>query len=222
MSLAKTYRIETERLVIRCYEPGDALPLQNAVNASLEHLRPWMPWAREEPKGLESKVALIRLFRGQFDLGQDYVFGIFLKGAAAGPTAGPSTAALPGPSAATELIGSTGLHTRLGKDAREIGYWIHARHIGRGYATEVVSALMKVGFGIEGLNRIEIHCSPANLRSQRVPEKLGYRLEGTLRQGPAQEVMIWSMGRKEYEEETTIKDGQVKAFDILGREIGVG
>ena len=210
MSLAKTYRIDTERLVIRCYEPADALMLQLAINASLEHLRPWMPWAREEPKGLESKVALIRLFRGQFDLGQDYVFGIFLKGTTA---AGPSTA--------TELIGSTGLHTRLGKDAREIGYWISARHIGQGYATEAVSALMKVGFGIEGLNRIEIHCSPANLRSQRVPEKLGYRMEGMLKQGAAQDVMIWAMGRKEYEQgATAIKDGRVKAFDILGREIG--
>ena len=229
MSLAKTYRIETERLVIRCYEPGDALMLQHAINASLEHLRPWMPWAREEPKGLESKVALIRLFRGQFDLGQDYVFGIFLKGASAVPPIGPSTvtagvpaaAFMTGPSTATELIGSTGLHTRLGKDAREIGYWINARHIGQGYATEAVSALMKVGFEIEGLNRIEIHCAPANLRSQRVPEKLGYRLEATLKKEAAQEVMIWTMTRKDYEGAATarVSEAKVRVFDIAGREI---
>jgi RimJ/RimL family protein N-acetyltransferase len=217
MSLAKTYRIETERLVIRCYEPGDALMLQHAINASLEHLRPWMPWAREEPKGLESKVALIRLFRGQFDLGQDYVFGIFLKGASGVPGAASMTRA----SEPTELIGSTGLHTRLGKDAREIGYWINARHIGQGYATEAVSALMKVGFEIEGLNRIEIHCAPANLRSQRVPEKLGYRLEATLKKEAAQEVMIWTMTRKDYEGAATarVNEAKVRAFDIAGREI---
>jgi RimJ/RimL family protein N-acetyltransferase len=218
MSLAKTYRIETERLVIRCYEPGDARSLQDAVNASLDHLRPWMPWAREEPKGLGAKVELIRLFRGQFDLGQDYVFGIFLKG----PVAAGSSAASPtGPSTATEVIGSTGLHTRLGKDAREIGYWISARYIGHGYATEVVSALMKVGFEIEGLNRIEIHCAPANLLSQRVPEKLGYRLEATLKKEAAQEVMIWTMTRKEYVDDAAARVGEakVKAFDIGGKEI---
>jgi len=180
-----------------------------------------MPWAREEPKGLEAKMELIRMFRGQFDLGQDYVFGIFLKGASAVTAGAPTAASSTGPSTAIELIGSTGLHTRLGKDAREIGYWISARYIGNGYATEAVSALMKIGFEIEGLKRIEIHCAPANLRSQRVPEKLDFRLEATLKKEAAQKVMIWMMTRKEYLHDTAVvlKEGKVRAFDIGGREI---
>jgi hypothetical protein len=36
------YRIETERLVVRCWEPRDAPLLKEAVDASLDHLRPWM------------------------------------------------------------------------------------------------------------------------------------------------------------------------------------
>jgi RimJ/RimL family protein N-acetyltransferase len=47
------YRIETERLVIRCYDPEDAPLLKEAVDASIDHLLPWMPWARNEPQTLD-------------------------------------------------------------------------------------------------------------------------------------------------------------------------
>ena len=68
---AKTYRIETDRLVIRCYQPTDAVLLKQAIDESLDHLRPWMPWAMEEPETVEEKVARLRRVRGQFDLGND-------------------------------------------------------------------------------------------------------------------------------------------------------
>ena len=71
------YRIETERLVIRCYEPEDAPLLKAAVDSSIEHLLPWMPWARFEPQSLDEKVELCRMFRGQFDLDENYVYAIF-------------------------------------------------------------------------------------------------------------------------------------------------
>ena len=50
------YRIETERLVLRCWDPRDAPLLKDAIDSSLDHLRPWMPWAREEPKPLEETL----------------------------------------------------------------------------------------------------------------------------------------------------------------------
>ncbi|HEY4337782.1 MAG TPA: GNAT family protein, partial [Puia sp.] len=96
MELARTYRIETERLVIRCYQPADAYLMHTAITGSLEHLRPWIPWARQEPRELDWMVSFVRTFRGQFDLGQDAVYGIFDKGE-------------------TEQIGGTGLHNRIGK-----------------------------------------------------------------------------------------------------------
>jgi RimJ/RimL family protein N-acetyltransferase len=63
------YRIETERLVVRCYDPEDAALLKEAVDSSIEHLRPWMPWARLEPQTLDEKVELLRGFRSRFDRG---------------------------------------------------------------------------------------------------------------------------------------------------------
>ena len=189
---------------MRCYEPNDAQMLSDAITASLDHLRPWMPWVKDEPMSLGERVMLLRRFRGQFDLGQDYVFGIFNT-------------------SETELLGSTGLHTRAGETSREIGYWIHVNHLGKGVATEAVSALTKVGFEIEDLAHITIHCSVANLRSQRIPEKLGYKLQ----QAPQKTAndrnlptgkMIWKMSKTEYKL-SRLRSVYLKAFDILGKEI---
>lgn len=203
--LAKTYRIETRRLIIRCYQPKDAKPLKKAVDQSIDHLMPWMPWAKHEPETLQKKIAQIRKWRGQFDLGEDYTFGIFDK-------------------EERTLVGSTGLHTRLGKGAREIGYWIHVDYLRSGYATEAVTALTKVGFEIERLDRIEIHCSPDNTRSLAIPEKLGYLYEGTRENveidayGNTGKAMIWTLFKEEYEESPS-KSAKIKAFTIAGEPI---
>ncbi len=53
------YKIETERLIIRCYEPKDAQKLKLAIDESIEHLSPWMPWAKNEPETIEQKVKSI-------------------------------------------------------------------------------------------------------------------------------------------------------------------
>lgn len=206
-SSIKTYRIETERLIIRCYQPSDAHLLWQSVNESIEHLRPWMPWINNEPEDVQAKLERIRKMRANFDSDTDYTFGIFDK---------------------TEqtLIGSTGLHTRVGKDAREIGYWINVNEINKGYATEAVCALTKIGFEIEHLARIEIHCDSRNTNSFSIPKKLGYQLEATLKgrfrdnNDIPRDKMIWTLFSENYCH-TNIKSTLLKAFDILGQEIKI-
>lgn len=205
MELARTYRIETERLVIRCYQPADAHMMHAAITGSIAHLRPWVPWARQEPKELDWMVGFIRMFRGQFDLGQDAVYGIFDK-------------------TESEQIGGTGLHNRIGKDAREIGYWINVKHANRGYATEAVRALVRVAFEVEQLSRLEIRCDPDNVFSRRIPLRLGFRHEMTLRSnstdgdGRLVDLMVWALNRTEYE---TSEEGDIalRAYDFLGQPI---
>jgi RimJ/RimL family protein N-acetyltransferase len=121
-----------------------------------------MPWADGEPQELEQKAALLRQFRGRFDLGQDFVYGIFSADE-------------------SEVLGGTGLHTRVGEGAFEIGYWVRASRVGRGIATTVAAALTKVGIEFGDADRIEIHVDPANQLSCRIPRRLGYREEGVLR-----------------------------------------
>ena len=66
--LATAYRIETERLVIRCYQPQDAALLKAAIDESLDHLRPWMPWAVHEPESVKAKLGRMRKYRGSLTL----------------------------------------------------------------------------------------------------------------------------------------------------------
>ena len=54
------YRIQTPRLVIRCWDPKDAPLLKQAVDDNIDHLLPWMSWARQEPEPLQAKVERLR------------------------------------------------------------------------------------------------------------------------------------------------------------------
>lgn len=155
------YRIHTERLVVRCWEPRDAPLLKEALDSSLEHLKPWMPWAHDEPQPLEEKVRLLRRFRGEFDLGRNFVYGLLDTDEAT-------------------VVGGAGLHPRIGEGGLEIGYWIRADRVRRGLATEAAAALTRVAFDVCGADRVEIRVDPANAASLGVPRRLGFREEATL------------------------------------------
>src|SRR4051794_9877759 len=64
------YRIETERLVLRCWDPADSDALDEAVAESLDELRPWMPWAADPT--VEPTHEVLRRFRAAFDLGEEH------------------------------------------------------------------------------------------------------------------------------------------------------
>lgn len=120
------------------------------------------------------------------------------------------------------MIGSTGLHTRLGPNAREIGYWIASKYINHGFATESTWALTKVGFEIEQLEKIEIHCSVDNFRSQNIPKKIGYKDVPIVKNDTSPNLndakMIWTMSKEDYLQ-TEIKHFSIKAYDSLGKRL---
>ena len=177
------YRIVTQRLVLRCWEPRDAALLKDAVDTSIDHLLPWMPWAAHEPQSLEEKVDLLRLFRGNFDLGTDFVYGIFDLDE-------------------SQAVGGTGLHTRIAPEAYEIGYWIRASRAGEGLGTEATAALTRAAFELTDVERIEIRCDPANDRSRAIPRKLGYTEEAILRRRlhypEPRDVVVYSLFREDF------------------------
>ena len=81
------------------------------------------------------------------------------------------------------LIGSIGF-AALSWPAKscEIGYWIDKDHEGKGIVTRACRALIDYVFNELKFNRVEIRCSTENKRSSSVPERLGFTLEGVLRQ----------------------------------------
>ncbi len=198
------YRIETERLVIRCYEPRDAPLMKDAIDSSLEHLRPWMPWAENEPQTLEEKVDLIKTFRSAFDAGENFVMGIFSADE-------------------TELIGGSGVHPRNEPGGLEIGYFVRASRARQGYITESTAALTRVGFEVCGADRMEIRIDPENEASIGVPRKLGYIEEATLRRrlpgkagGPLRDVTLFAMFREDFD--PSIASG-IRAYDATGARV---
>lgn len=201
------YRIETDRLVIRCYNPADAPLLKDAVDSSIEHLLPWMPWARYEPQALAEKVDLLRDFRGRFDRDEDWIYGVFSRDE-------------------SRQLGGSGLHPRGGPDSLEIGYFIRADSIGRGYATELTAVLTRVGLEFCGVARVDVQIEPDNERSLAIPRKLGFTLEGRLRRRlepreegqPRADSMLFTMLREELAASPCLGYDYV-AYDAVGNRV---
>jgi RimJ/RimL family protein N-acetyltransferase len=196
------YRVETERLVVRCWDPRDASKLDEAAQESMEELRPWMQWAAEptvEPTG-----EVLRRFRGGFDLGHDFLYGLF----------SPDE---------TEVLGGSGLHTRS-EGGLEIGYWIRSSRAGEGLATETAAALTRVGIERCGVARMDIQVEPGNEASLRVARKLGYRELGLLpgqltplrRGGPRRDAVLFALLRDELAD-SPCAAVEYEAFDAAGR-----
>ena len=189
--------VETDRLLIRCWEPDDVDALAASVTRSLEHLRPWMPWIALEPLERSARLDLIDEWESAFRSGGSAIYGIFLKSTAA-------TVERPSPT----VIGSTGLHPRIGPGGLEIGYWIDVDHLRRGYATEASAALTQAAFditeaGIATIDRVEIHTDQSNAASAGVPNKLGYALAEELSlepesPGEAGIELVWRMTRQRW------------------------
>jgi RimJ/RimL family protein N-acetyltransferase len=63
-----------------------------------------------------------------------------------------------------------------------LGYCLNQTEWGRGYATEAARTLLQWAFDTLDLNRVQSETDTRNIASARVLEKLGFELEGTLRE----------------------------------------
>lgn len=206
-NITPAYRLVSRRLILRCWNPIDADLLTQAIQASVDHLKPWMPWAHLEPTTMDARIAILRSFRSRFDRDEDYVYGIFNL-------------------QENQVLGGTGLHTRAGEGALEIGYWIHKDFTHQGYATETAAVMTRAAFEIYNVNRVEIHCDPMNFFSAAVPRKLGFTHDATLRQrikqadGSWRDSMVWSLLAADYPE-SLAASYPMTAFDAANRPITV-
>lgn len=175
-------RIDLGDLVLRRWSYDDVDALLAAVRPSWEHLRHWMAWARDEPTR-ESQAGFVRSCLQNWQECTDFAYGIF--------------------DVACEVLGSIGLHSRPGPGALEIGYWVRLDRSGQGIITRAAQALTDAAFALPGIERVEIHCDEANVRSAAVPRRLGYALV-ELRDGAAEAPgasgrdLIWRVTRKEW------------------------
>ena len=185
-------QITTDRLTLRLWRLEDADRLSRAVAESLEHLRPWMSWAAAEPLSPAERGILVRNFTRDWASGGDVVYGAFLRGAGSGPSTDTDT-----------VVGGCGFVRRDSPAGLEIGYWVHVDHLHHGYATEMAAGLTDAAFGVDGIERVEIHHDRANARSGAVPVRLGFTFLGQRPDevtAPAEEGVdcTWVVGRADW------------------------
>ena len=148
-------------IALRLLQMRNATEVFARVDADRAFLRVWLPWVDHHRDVADTKV-FIREALEQFVLGEAIHVGIWYEGAFAG------------------VIGYHRINTenRLG----EIGYWLGEAYQGKGIMTRACRAMVAYGFSELKLNRIEIHCALDNTKSRAVPERLGFKEEGLLRQ----------------------------------------
>ncbi|MGE6256773.1 GNAT family N-acetyltransferase [Heyndrickxia sporothermodurans] len=155
-------KIVTERLYLRMPMFGDGKVVNQAIQASINELQQWLPFAQSTPTEEETEIN-IREAHLKFLKREDLRYLIFHA-------------------ESNEFIGSTGLHNIVWDIPKcEIGYWIHTKFSGNGYMMEAIEGLTMMALNDLNCRRIEIRCESTNDKSRAIPEKLGYQLEGILR-----------------------------------------
>ena len=156
------HEFETARLRMRMPMPGDGKTVYEAISASINELKPWMGFAQNDQSvnvsEINTREAHIRFLKRE-----KLRMLVFLKDT-------------------NQFVGSSGLHN-IDWDVRkfEIGYWGDTRLSGKGYMTEAIAGLTEFTFSELHANRVQIQCDARNVKSRAIPERLGYELEGILR-----------------------------------------
>ena len=153
---------QTDRLLVRWLHPGDAAFILELVNEPS-----WIRYIGDKGvKTLQDAARYIEdgpmtMYR-QAGLG---LYGVELR-------------------AIDEPIGMCGLIQREALADVDLGFAFLPRFWRQGYALEAATAVMSYGRTVLGLRRIVAILAPDNHRSSKLLEKLGFRLEGTVRLPP--------------------------------------
>lgn len=153
-------RIENN-LELELLSQDHAGELFDLTDSNRAFLRQWLPWL-DSNKYLQNTVDFITYSEKQYAENSSLQLAIRYR---------------------SKVTGMIGFHkVDWLNHSTSIGYWLGEAYQGRGIITRSCRCLIDYAFGNLGLNRIEIRCAPGNTRSRAIPERLGFREEGTIRQ----------------------------------------
>ncbi len=151
-----------EELSLKLLEKRDTKELFSLVEESRDFLREWLPWVDDMQREKEYEP-VIELWLKQFASQEGLQAGIIYKG---------------------KLAGVAGFNSIDWANRKaSIGYWLSEKYQGLGIVTNVVKALITCAFAEYNLNRVEIECGVENKKSRAIPERIGLRQEGVIREG---------------------------------------
>jgi ribosomal-protein-serine acetyltransferase len=162
---------------LRALEPWQAADFAAYTARNRSHLAPWLPWASFIVDDETAREFLQRYADATARDGAR-IYGLWLDG---------------------ELIGGTLFRVfEPAQSLCEIGVWISAPLQGRGLVTRAVSAMVDWPVHERGIRRVEWRCVPDNEPSRRLATRLGFRLDGVLRQAfehadQVHDLEVWSL-----------------------------
>lgn len=150
-----------DKLRLELLKPSMASVIFESIDKDREYLQKWLPFV-EHTKQLSDTEAFISGVTAKNNK-RDKIFSIWYKEEFAG------------------LIGFK--DTDWVNRKTEIGYWLVKNMQGKGLITKSIGKLIRYAFQKQKLNRIQIKVAESNKQSEAIPIKLGFRLEGTEREG---------------------------------------
>lgn len=145
-------------LQLRQMEYGDAEVLFKLVDANREYLGRWLPWVNTTRTAKDTEEFINSMLEARKE-GSTFGYGIIYQG---------------------NVIGHASLMHLKDEQEAEIGYWVSSTASGKGIATKTAEAITHLGFNELKLPRIVIKAQPDNAGSNRVAEKLGFKLSETV------------------------------------------
>jgi ribosomal-protein-serine acetyltransferase len=162
--------LDTERLVLAPIEISDAADLWAAVEGSRAHLEKWLPWVPFNTD-LDASWRYCDASATDWDHTRALRFSIRER-------------------KTRSFLGVVGLESlaHLHKSA-DLGYWLRAEGVRRGFMTEAARATVAWAFRKLEAHRIRVAAATGNTASLGVIRRLGFRFEGTAREAE------WCQGR---------------------------
>lgn len=134
--------------------------LFNVIDANRNHLRLWHPWV-DLIRSAPNLDHFITAWLQQRSSNRGFYAGIWSDG---------------------QLCGVINhLHIDWLNHSTVLSYWLDEAHQGRGLMTAACRAFISNAFLTLHLNRVTIECASDNARSRRIPERLGFKFEGLIR-----------------------------------------
>lgn len=156
--------IRTENLILRAPQAGDYAAWSLLRVESRAFLTPWEPTWNEDD--LTRNSFRLRVKRAAREIAADEAYSLFVLDARGEMLLGGLT---------------LGLVRRGVAQACTLGYWMGARHAGKGHMSEAVRGALRFAFQDLALHRVEAACLPNNEPSRRLLERVGFQHEGLAR-----------------------------------------
>jgi ribosomal-protein-serine acetyltransferase len=172
----------SENLVLKLLSQESSGIIFRAVDLNRQYLRNWLPFVDNTCREEDTDVFIRTILRSSVPK-PDIVYEIWYRDSFAGLIA-------------IKEVDEWNKRT-------ELGYWLIPQLEGKGIMTSCCKAILDFIFSNLGLNRVQIKAAVGNARSSRIPEQLGFKLEGIERGGEKfpdhyKDLEVYSLLKKEW------------------------